>query len=357
MQIGNRSPLVAVLTVLIILSALTLSMPVLTAPIHETHAATTRTISLVGTFNAWNASTNPNPTITVTQGDTLTIKLTSTDTTHLFFVDVDRNGVTPDCPPGPDPCSSQFTPTNPTTFTFTVSFAAGTYTYYCSIHPTMMLGSFIVQAPPAIVFQSAVAQPFARAGTGTTVLPVVRGDLVVVVVSIHAGYFSSVRSVTDSLGNTYRHLATDTDTSLAIDIWDANVTVAGSATLTVVLNNLTTQFVIAVSRYSGVQDIGPVALNAGNCCTTIDTNQYHRAFGNQPGIHWAVGVVGATGTATLSQNTGLLRISAVTNSGTGDVSAGIADLTGNPGVVVGPLISLSGPETSFAAFIELIPFG
>jgi hypothetical protein len=181
--------------------------------------------------------------------------------------------------------------------------------------------------------------------------------MVVVVISIHAAYFSRVRSVTDNLGNSYSHLATDTDTSLAIDIWDTNATTAGSATITVVLNSPTTQFVIAIGRYSGVQSIGPVTLNAGNCCTMVDVNQYHRAFGGQPGIHWGVGVVGATGTATISQNTGLLRASASTNSGTGDVSAGIVDLTGNPGVVVSPLINLSGPETSFAAFIELIPSG
>ncbi len=147
MLIEKRSSL-RILTTLLIVSTLILSVPVLITPIHETHAATTRTISLVGTFNAWNASTNPNPSITVTQGDTLTIKLTSTDTTHLFFVDVDRNGITPDCPPGPDPCSNAFTPTTPTTFTFQVSFAAGTYTYYCSVHPTTMLGSFIVQSAP-----------------------------------------------------------------------------------------------------------------------------------------------------------------------------------------------------------------
>jgi plastocyanin len=137
-----------ILTTLIILAAVIVSIPVLNGPIHETHAATTRTISLVGTINAWNFSTiNPNPTITVSQGDTLTIKLTSTDTFHLFFVDVDRNGVSPDCPPGPDPCSTAFSTTSPTTFTFQASFAPGTYVYYCSVHPATMFGSFIVQGP------------------------------------------------------------------------------------------------------------------------------------------------------------------------------------------------------------------
>jgi len=109
-------------------------------------AASTASVSLIGFFNAWNNTGVPNPTITVTQGDTITIQLSSGDgIAHRFFVDVDLNGVTPDCP-GADMCSNIFPPS--TTLTFTVSFAPGTYTYYCSIHPTTMLGRFIVLQSP-----------------------------------------------------------------------------------------------------------------------------------------------------------------------------------------------------------------
>ncbi len=124
----------------------------LLSPVPRVHAAT-RTIVLVGTVAGWNVSTNKNPTISVTQGDTITVQLSATDTTHQFYVDVDRNGVA-DCPnpptSSPDKCSAFFSPGSPTSFTFTVDFAASTtpYTYYCSIHPATMLGSFIVQAPP-----------------------------------------------------------------------------------------------------------------------------------------------------------------------------------------------------------------
>jgi hypothetical protein len=56
----------------------------------------------------------------------------------------------------------------------------------------------------------------------------------------------------------------------------------------------------------------------------------------------------------MSQNSGTLRTSAVTNNGSGDVSGGIVDITGNPGAIVDPKISLSASETSFAGMVELV---
>jgi hypothetical protein len=82
----------------------------------------------------------------VTEGDTLTVSLKSGDgITHQFFVDVDRNGVFPDCSLA-DKCSSFFGAPYPaqTTYTFNVDFPPGTYTYYCSIHPFSMVGTFVV---------------------------------------------------------------------------------------------------------------------------------------------------------------------------------------------------------------------
>lgn len=117
---------------------------------HTAAAASTRTISLIGIVAGWNNTSNRNPTITANQGDMLSIKLSSGDgAEHFFLVDVDKNGSTPDCP-GPDVCSGLFIA--PITFSFNVTFAPGTYTYYCSVHPTTMFGSFIVlQAPPPTV--------------------------------------------------------------------------------------------------------------------------------------------------------------------------------------------------------------
>jgi len=63
----------------------------------QVEAASTPSISLIGFFNAWNNTGVPNPTISVTQGDTITIQLSSGDgAVHRFFVDVDKNGITPD---------------------------------------------------------------------------------------------------------------------------------------------------------------------------------------------------------------------------------------------------------------------
>ncbi len=99
------------------------------------------------TSAGWNGTTgHPNPTITVQQGDSVSVKLSSADgASHLFLVDVDRDGAadTADCPTV-DPCSSLFSPATPTTYSFTASFAPGTYTYFCTIHPSSMIGSFVV---------------------------------------------------------------------------------------------------------------------------------------------------------------------------------------------------------------------
>lgn len=109
--------------------------------------ASSRTISLVGNQAGWNYSlpSGVNPNITVTEGDTITVNLSSSDFAHNFFVDVAGNSMWT-CPPNVG-CSAQFGP-SPTTVTFTVSFAPGTYKYVCSLHPVGMKGNFIVQAPP-----------------------------------------------------------------------------------------------------------------------------------------------------------------------------------------------------------------
>ena len=76
-----------------------------------------RTISLIGNYYGWNYSqpSGANPLITVTQGDTVMIKLTSTDATHQFALDVDKDGpmFIGSCPSG-DNCSAMFTSTIPT---------------------------------------------------------------------------------------------------------------------------------------------------------------------------------------------------------------------------------------------------
>lgn len=136
---------------IILFSALILATVILGLPnllLLPRVAATNRTISLVGVVSAWNSTSTPNPTITLTQGDGVTLQLSSGDgVLHRWFVDVDKNGPTPDCP-GADICSNAFTTS--TVLTFTVNFAPGTYTYYCSVHPTTMLGQFVVNPSSSV---------------------------------------------------------------------------------------------------------------------------------------------------------------------------------------------------------------
>jgi len=98
--------------------------------------------------SGWNGSSlNPNPTITIHAFDTVKISISSADAApHQFLLDGNKDGCGPGCGtdcPSPDPCSMQVPPS--TIYTFSVSaIAAGTYTYYCIIHPTTMFGMFVI---------------------------------------------------------------------------------------------------------------------------------------------------------------------------------------------------------------------
>lgn len=100
---------------------------------------------LYGSYgNGWGTTSgsesNPGPTLTVNQGDSVTITLTSTDgLTHQFLVDYNGNGV---ADPG-EPLSAAFNST--TTLTF-VATQAGSFHYLCVIHPTAMKGTLVAQA-------------------------------------------------------------------------------------------------------------------------------------------------------------------------------------------------------------------
>jgi len=119
--------------------------------------ATTTNITLYANLSGWNSSklSRANPTITVTQGDTISFSFfqdpADNSWPHLFLLDLDNNMITNDCPnPGPDKCSGNITPTqSPSITPFTVTVAPGTYFYYCTYHsPIYMVGKFIVQSPP-----------------------------------------------------------------------------------------------------------------------------------------------------------------------------------------------------------------
>ncbi len=84
-----RRRTLGILTIVLTLTALftALNLPA------RVSAPSNPTILLVGFISAWNnKSTKPNPTIIVTQGDTVTIQLSSGDgAAHKFFIDIDKN--------------------------------------------------------------------------------------------------------------------------------------------------------------------------------------------------------------------------------------------------------------------------
>jgi plastocyanin len=118
--------------------------------VSDAHAANL-SIALVGSTSGWNASVGtPNPTITVKQGDIVTINLSSGDTVHQFALDVDKDGAkfTSSCSTG-DTCSVQFALGSPTSVMINTSSLSGTYTYFCTIHSTMV-GSFVVNSGSSV---------------------------------------------------------------------------------------------------------------------------------------------------------------------------------------------------------------
>ena len=141
--------LAGIITCMILFTGLTVYLAPTILPSVAPVSASSRTISLVGTVVGYNYYwNNSNPTITVAKGDTVTINLSSADTTsHRLLIDFDNNGfgTSPDCTTGADQCSATFPPS--TSISFTVNYPPGTYKYYCTIHPNSMVGNFVVQPP------------------------------------------------------------------------------------------------------------------------------------------------------------------------------------------------------------------
>jgi len=159
----------AILVIALTLTTLALAQPFTNRKgslIPRVHAANINR-SLVGNFNGWNLTqpSGVNPTITVTHGDIVSVRLTSVDVGHQFVVDVNNNGLFDCTAPAADKCSNMFSTSNPTTYTFTIDFPAGTYTYYCSLHPITMLGTFqVLPLHDVAISGITVSRNFAYAG-------------------------------------------------------------------------------------------------------------------------------------------------------------------------------------------------
>ena len=104
-------------------------------------------ISLVASVNGWNYSlpSGKNPTITITDVENVNVQLTSVDSNHQFYVDIDRNGLA-DCN-FRDLCSPAFNPSNPIGYGWASGvIGPGTYNYYDAYNQAMTNGTLIVQS-------------------------------------------------------------------------------------------------------------------------------------------------------------------------------------------------------------------
>ena len=131
---------------------ITLSLSLHSIPPRKVQAATT-SITLYAYLSGWTSPTLPgsNPTITVTQGDTVSFTVIGGDTlVHRLLVDIDNSSITTDCPnTGPDQCSGVVGQGQTTSISSFVAPAPGTYFYYCTYHsPYSMVGKFVVVKAP-----------------------------------------------------------------------------------------------------------------------------------------------------------------------------------------------------------------
>lgn len=124
-----------------------LAAVVTTTQIHSAKGATTRNVTLYGSYSqGWGFTasniTNPGPPIVVEQGDTVNLTLISNDGTysnpHKFFISYTNVS----SPNATEPQSSDFTTT--LNYQFVATNTVGTYTYGCVHHFSTMHGYFQV---------------------------------------------------------------------------------------------------------------------------------------------------------------------------------------------------------------------
>src|SRR2546425_1827041 len=214
--------------ILVLLSLISLQ----NSPISHSGAAVSSpsnvSIHLVGLVNGWNGTdpTGTNPTITVNQGDIVSITLTSADIDHQFALDLDHDGAMPIglCPAG-DMCSSVFRSSAGATITFTAGFAPGAYVYFCTFHPTMV-GSFIVQPVPPEVAITGVSPNPASTGTPVTLTYSVTNPETLSGVSIDWGDGTITHPSTTATSDTHSFRTTGYSESQTFTI---NITAINSA--------------------------------------------------------------------------------------------------------------------------------
>jgi plastocyanin len=225
-RLRNAAPLVAL--ALLLLFALHDSS--LSHPDAVSLSSSTVSIHLVGQVNGWNGT---NPTITVNQGDTVSVILTSGDIDHQFAVDRDHDGAMPtgSCPSG-DECSKVFNAGTGTTFTFTADLAPGTYAYFCTFHVTMV-GKLVINAapnPPTVNISKLSPNP-ANTGTPVTINFTVTSPTTVTGISIDWGDGTTTHPSPTATSDTHSYLTVNSKSeAFTINVTATSSSGHGSAT-------------------------------------------------------------------------------------------------------------------------------
>jgi plastocyanin len=245
---------------------------------HKVNAATTN-FTLYAYLSGWNSSkpSGPNPTITVTQGDTISFTLIGGDSlTHLFLLDIDNSSITTDCPnPGPDKCSGNITPTYGSSVApFTISAAPGTYFYYCTYHsPMYMVGKFVIRTSTTPDFTIAANPttigPLNTRVAGTSAITVAPANgftgAVTLTASPSSGLNATVFPTTISGGSGSATLAVNSTTAGSYSVTVTGTGSPGTHSTTITVTVVMPDFKIALS--SSTLTVAPGA--SGNVMVTL----------------------------------------------------------------------------------------
>lgn len=157
----------------VLLIGLTLAIPAAAAvpgPALSAQATTvTATYTLYGNATSgWGFTpgtiSNPGPTLTLSVGESVTLRLFSDDapTAHNWFIALDGG----DAPTAGEPSSQNFSSaTTPAVYTFQVPNNVGTFTYRCRFHPTLMTGQVVIVPAPTFVLYGNATQGWGLTAT------------------------------------------------------------------------------------------------------------------------------------------------------------------------------------------------
>lgn len=192
--------------------------------------------------------------------------------------------------------------------------------------------------------------------SATATLTVNKGDCLVIGAFAIGGSLPTV-TVSDNLGNTFFNRVNNTIGSDVISVWTCFVTVAGSSTVSATTSPASASLGLGIVSYSFGKNSIAVSANAGNTNTLIDCNQFNTAANGNNGLHFMIGIGGAIGSASISQNNGTLRVALNFGSGANAGALGICDLPASRGQIVDPTMNLSASESWNSVLVDLPPLG